>query len=62
MPRAFGWFVRSFLTVYPDDRTRQRGRRGTYDRLQDYGPKVGATAVAPTTLSYHPERFAARDV
>ena len=52
MPRAFGWFVYSFLFMYPDDRTSQRGRRGSYDRLRDHGPRMGATAVAPATLSY----------
>lgn len=52
MPRAFGWFVCSFLfpPVYPDDQTSQRGYRGAHDHLQDYRPKVGATFVAPTTL------------
>jgi hypothetical protein len=54
MPRAFGWFVSSFLSVYPNDRISQCGHRGADDTVQDGGQRVGVTAVAPTTLSYDP--------
>jgi hypothetical protein len=56
MPRAFGWFVYSFLFIYPDDQTSQRGRCGSYDRVQDHGPRVGVTTVVPTTLPYGPTK------
>ena len=56
MPRAFGWFVYSFLFMYPDDQTSQRGRPGSHDRVRDHGPRVGATTVAPATLSYEPTK------
>jgi len=54
MTRAFGWFVYSFLFVYPGDQTSQRGRRGSHDRVRNHGPRVGATSVAPATLPYEP--------
>ena len=58
MPRAFGWFVYmySFLFIYLDDQTSQRGGRGSHDRVRDHGPRVGATTVAPATLSYEPTK------
>jgi hypothetical protein len=56
MPRAFGWFVYSFLSIYPDDQTSQRGRLGSHDRVQDHGPRVGVTTVVPTTLSHGPTK------
>lgn len=56
MPRAFGWFVYSFLLVYPDNQRLQRGHRGSHDRVQDHGPRVGATTMAPITLSYEPTK------
>ena len=33
MPRAFGWFVYSFLFTYPDNKASQRGRCGPNDRV-----------------------------
>ncbi len=52
MPRALGWFVYSSLFTYSDDQISQRGYCGSHDRVRDHGPRVGATAVVPTTLSY----------
>jgi hypothetical protein len=37
-----------------DDQTSQCGRRGSHDHVRDHGPRVGATTVAPATLSYEP--------
>lgn len=56
MPRAFGWFVCSFLFMYANDQTSQRGRRGSHDRVRDHEPRVGATTVAPAALSYEPTK------
>jgi len=43
----------------PHDWKSQCGNRGAHDRVEDYGPRVGATALAPTTLSYDLGRFGA---
>lgn len=56
MPRAFGWSVYSFLFLYPDDQASQRGHRGSHDCVRDHGPRVGATTMAPTPLSYEPTK------
>ena len=56
MPRAFGWFVPSFLLIYLDDRALQRGHRGSHDRIQSHGQRVAATTVAPITLPYEPTK------
>ena len=59
MPRAFGWFVCAFLPIFPDDRRSQCGNRGAHDRVEDHGPRVEATALVPTALSYDLGRHAA---
>jgi len=53
-----GSYVLSYPST-PDDQRLQRGHRGAYDRVQDYGSIVGATALVPTTLSYDLGRLTA---
>jgi hypothetical protein len=55
-PSAGPYFL-SYLST-PDDQRLQCGHRGTHDRVQDYGSTVGATVLAPTTLSYDLGRLA----
>jgi hypothetical protein len=55
---SHGSYVLSYLST-TDDQRLQRGHRGAYDRVQDFGSSVGATALVPTTLSYDLGRHAA---
>ena len=47
-----GAYALSYPTS-PHDRRSQCRNRGAHDRVEDYGPIVGATALATTTLSYY---------